>query len=359
MRSRSARATRDAVLLALAVTLGACASTPAPRGWLPDARQSQRDAHGAWVNVEYSDWTQNVHAVWGELIASHDDSLFVATLQGLRGVAWTDVTRGVIVTYDPRADAATGWAMMGVLGSLTNGWFFVFTGPAWMIIGASTTHSLVRDATIKVPQKEPDMDSIAMYARFPQGLPEGVDRSRLKLAAPPEEEPKRPPSGYPTRPTAQTRADVRSFEYEPVRRVGGGVTAWTGLQTDGTLWAVGVCPRVLGSLFVTGTYGRTHGDFATLTDWTTGLRLGRKYFFGAKYIHSSSDAGGAKGWGAYGGILSDPHKGLSVGATFGYDIREFELTPARQVPTRDLAWLALMLQLTPSALKGRSSDEKR
>lgn len=350
---RNANAANAVAAVAIAFALGACATVPSPDGWSANARESQQDARGAWVNVECVGPADVAQTAWGEMIAVRVDSLFVATPDGLRAFAWADITRGAVVKYNPDLSAAVGASLLGTFATLSNGFFLVFTAPIWILTGVSTTHSLARDAMIKLPPTEEDAANMAMYARFPQGLPDGADRSILTLPMS-TQNPERPAASYPARvPRSPNRytADTSSYEYASRRKVGGGVTAQAGLHTaGGTMWSLGVCPRVFKSLFVTGSFGRTHSDHPTMDHVGAGVRLGRQYFVGARYIHSWYEDHDGDGWGLCVGALSGPRSGFSAGVTFGFDWLNLDEATVYYDQVRNFGWLALTLQFSPSAL---------
>ena len=132
--------TRDRWLAAAVVmaALGGCASgyeLNPPPGWLPDfyVRANGRDAYGAWCALHFD--SGPLRKVEGELIAVSADSVWVLSPDGLVAASTEHLVSGSFATY---ADASQATHLSG--------------------------------------QRWPEMSN---FARFPQGLPAGVDPRRL------------------------------------------------------------------------------------------------------------------------------------------------------------------------------------
>jgi hypothetical protein len=68
---------------------------------------------------------------------------------------------------------------LGTVSTISNGWFLVFTAPMWMIGGGITSSKLSYNAIVDYPRME--LNRFAPFARYPQGLPSVIDRSRIKM----------------------------------------------------------------------------------------------------------------------------------------------------------------------------------
>ena len=156
--------------------LAACAGNPAPRGWLPGPEDAPQDPYGAWVAVLEGDESETA----GELIAVRDDSVFVLTQSGrLAGFAYGDIQQARLAYYDAQWGGLAAWTILGSLATISNGYFAGITLPLWVITG-----SIAASAESRAPLEEARLVSqwreLRMYARFPQGMPEGLDRSVLR-----------------------------------------------------------------------------------------------------------------------------------------------------------------------------------
>jgi hypothetical protein len=117
------------------VALSGCASRyelNPPPGWLPDmyVRAKGRDVYGAWCALHFD--TGQLRKIEGELIAVGADSVWVLSPDGLVAAPTEHVVSGSFATYADLSESTTQ-----------------LSGSRW-----------------------PEM---ATFARFPQGLPAGVD----------------------------------------------------------------------------------------------------------------------------------------------------------------------------------------
>ena len=179
MYVRSARC-RVAGLATLLCT-AACFHTTAPSGWLPRAPDVARDAYGGWIDLSLAAGGR----VLGELIAAHDDTVFVLSGGSLAAVANRDVVDGTLTAYDQPWGEIALWGGLGALATLSHGWWLIFTMPTWAISGTVAAASASRaprgmavDRAMSVRRLDPT--ALRPYARFPQGLPAGLDRRSLR-----------------------------------------------------------------------------------------------------------------------------------------------------------------------------------
>ncbi|MDH3208297.1 MAG: hypothetical protein OEO79_16975 [Gemmatimonadota bacterium] len=163
----------DQRLLALLTSCAttACATTTAPRGFLPDVAEAQTSAYGSWIDVLYEDQAGNVR-VRGELIAMTPDSMWV--LGGDEGwaIATSAIRGGQLAAYDSGGRDAGVLTALGTVSTISNGAFLIFTAPMWLIVGSSAAA-----AQSRVPLSdltESGWSEISSFARFPQGMPPGM-----------------------------------------------------------------------------------------------------------------------------------------------------------------------------------------
>jgi hypothetical protein len=173
MSATNARLAAVSALLLLAGT--ACFYTTAPKGWLPTAAEAQRDAYGGWIMVEYKAGVQR-RTVQGELIAATQDSVHVLTADSIVALPTPIVISGTLTAYDAKVRTLQLWTVLGAVSTLSHGAGLILSAPVWLIAGVSATA-----AASKAPRVESTKPGdIRAYARFPQGIPPGLDPRSLR-----------------------------------------------------------------------------------------------------------------------------------------------------------------------------------
>jgi len=157
-------------------SLTACVTSPAPKGWLPLAAKAQAQANGGWISLTCKK-TESCGRIDGELIAVGDERMWVLTASGLVDVSRESVANATLATYATGAGQIAGWSALGALSTLSHGAFLIFSAPVWILGGFAATNSETRAGLVRYPQKP--LASFRPYARFPQGLPEGLDPAAL------------------------------------------------------------------------------------------------------------------------------------------------------------------------------------
>jgi hypothetical protein len=159
----------------LTIVSGCSFHTTAPKGWLPTAVEAQREAYGGWITLDFNMGIQ-AKAVHGELIAAASDSVYVLTSDSLVVVPNASVITGTLTAYDAQQGALKLWTVLGAVSTLSHGFALLFTAPVWGVVGSVATAS-----ASKAPRVEStDPSLLRMYARFPQGLPPGLDVRTLR-----------------------------------------------------------------------------------------------------------------------------------------------------------------------------------
>ena len=153
----------------------ACFSTTAPDGWLSTPAVAQREAYGGWIAVERAQDTSK-QTVEGELIAVTPDSLYVLTPDSLLSLPMGEITSATLTTYDARLGRLATWTALGAISTISHGVGLVLTFPLWTIAGSTLTASASKAPRVQ----SADATSLQPYARFPQGLPLGLDRRALR-----------------------------------------------------------------------------------------------------------------------------------------------------------------------------------
>jgi hypothetical protein len=176
------------ISLGVAVACTACAGNTAPKGWLPKPIEAQAAAYGGWIELTYAE--PDERHTYGELIAVSAESVWV--LSGNRGLAIPTATvkKGKLTAYAAQKDGLTAWMLLGTLSTLSNGAFLILTAPMWLISG-----SLAVGGESRAPErKTPPLTwvELAPFARFPQGIPDGLALTALQEKEVPTPEERRP-----------------------------------------------------------------------------------------------------------------------------------------------------------------------
>lgn len=188
--------------LACSACLSACATNPAPQGWLPKPREAATFTRGGWVRLTCS--LEGVSSrVEGELIAVEPTTLHVRTLQGdLVAVPTAQVTGGRAAVHSNRSQDIVPWGVLGTLSAISHGWWLILTVPlGWLPAAIAAPADESRAGLIDLPPR--DWKTLQPWARFPQGLPEGVGAADLG------EPPSAAPPARPSRPSRRRAAPHR------------------------------------------------------------------------------------------------------------------------------------------------------
>jgi len=167
----------NCVLLLLALFFFSCATTQAPRGWLASSDKTQTDVYGGWFEIKYSSASKVKAPTVGELIAISEDSIFIAD-QTFHAIARNDIKSARLVIYKSNSEGMGGLVALGTVSTISNGFFLIFTAPMWIIGGSIAAGARSYEPIVDYPKKE--LSSFMPFARYPQGLPLGIDRSQIK-----------------------------------------------------------------------------------------------------------------------------------------------------------------------------------
>jgi hypothetical protein len=160
----------------LAASVAGCATNPAPKGWLPPAAKAQAQAYGGWISLTCKK-AEAVTLVEGELIAVSDDRVYVLADSGLVDVPHESVVKATLAAYATGDGELAGWSALGTVSTLSHGVYLVITAPIWIVAGIMAAGGESRAGLRRYPEKP--LASFRLYARFPQGLPTGLEASAL------------------------------------------------------------------------------------------------------------------------------------------------------------------------------------
>jgi hypothetical protein len=162
--------------LVLAATCAVASCTPftSPRRELAASpRQMLDNVYGGYVEVQYGDGGTTA----GELIEARSDGLVVLAPQALVDIPRAAIATARVVGFQSQEQYLIGAGVLGTLSTLSHGQYLVITAPVWVLatslMGAAETNAGV----LSYPRGQ--LESFSLYARFPQGLPPGVDENLL------------------------------------------------------------------------------------------------------------------------------------------------------------------------------------
>jgi hypothetical protein len=135
-------------------------------------------------------------AVKGELIAVDPERVWVLEPGRLSHLALDEVEQVSVRRHGLNRKAALRWTLLGALISGTAlslacgtvedaegcSAILLGVGATWGLFGALSAPSLEKSSQLRVPAS--DWEALRPYARFPQGLPEGLDLDSLVGRAP-------------------------------------------------------------------------------------------------------------------------------------------------------------------------------
>jgi hypothetical protein len=168
-----------AAVLAATLTM-ACARHRAPDGFLPIPEEAQQEASGAWIDVTLGGGS-SPDRVAGELIAVSEDTIWILTEREGRAVATAAVVSGQLVAYDSQSGRVAAATFFGTLSTISNGAGLLLTAPMWIVGGSASASLQSRVPIYRLPVAL--WARIAPFARFPQGMPPGLELEALR--APP------------------------------------------------------------------------------------------------------------------------------------------------------------------------------
>ena len=158
---------RDLIVV-LAVASG-CASNPDPRRRSIEA--AARDGHGGWIAVQVRGDAQ----FSGELIAIDPGRLWLLGVMPraqLLTIARADVTSARLWAWETEEGRLVGLGVLGTLSTPSHGFFLVLSAPTWVIVTTLLASIESRASILDYPGDA--WDKLAIWARFPQGMPAGL-----------------------------------------------------------------------------------------------------------------------------------------------------------------------------------------
>jgi hypothetical protein len=169
--------------------LSGCVASRVPVDYAYNPGKLKRVITGNWTEVKLNsrDITGNETALSGELIAIQSDTVYILNGLGLQGIHKSNINEAVVYMYKNQAGTfaiVTGLLYIpDIVASIVIGTpGFLFIGAPWLVIGSvlSIVEGSDHSNLLKYPYSN-QLQELKKFARFPQGMPPGIDKSRLHL----------------------------------------------------------------------------------------------------------------------------------------------------------------------------------
>jgi hypothetical protein len=167
-----------------------CARIGAPRDFLDKPGDAGVSPRGGWLVLELSE--DDREPITGEFLGQDAERLYLVAKPGFGAVSddsFLAVDKDSVKVasawgYDPDYDELSFWSALGIASTLSHGIVLILSTPVWVVSGISFTAAQSRISRIRWPDRHwSDLD---LYARYPQGLPPGVDRRRFQSPGKPQ-----------------------------------------------------------------------------------------------------------------------------------------------------------------------------
>ena len=164
------------ISILLIVMLNCCSTIKAPIGSVPNRKALRTDCYGGWLDLRLN---SSNDTVTGEFIAANEDSIYIMQSGKVQTYAISNISSARVITFNNSRGAYVVWTVAGSLLTISNGGFLVFTLPPVLISGILTTVAEAKRINyLDYPSNS--FKELSKYARFPQGMPEGIKTSDLK-----------------------------------------------------------------------------------------------------------------------------------------------------------------------------------
>lgn len=164
-------------LLSLVPLLAGCLTTPGPQLLHPRPEEAGKTIHGAWLMLHVVGRKDSVLAD-GELLAASAESLWVLTSAGVTAIPTQRIGGGQLVRYEPEVGEVWTFAALGAVSTLSHGLVLILSAPLWGLSGLGAA-SAQYDNGVVTMTPQTNFADLRAWARFPQGIPPGVDRAVL------------------------------------------------------------------------------------------------------------------------------------------------------------------------------------
>lgn len=169
--------------------LAGCSSSRIPVGYRYTPRQLKKDFTGNWTDVRLNskDITGSELVLSGELIAIQSDTIYILSEHGLEGIQISDMKETVLYLYMDQAGKyalITGLLYLpDILAAMINSEAgFLVLGIPWILTGTIETMAAgSNNQNLLIYPYKNQLTDLKKFARFPMGMPPGIDKSKLHL----------------------------------------------------------------------------------------------------------------------------------------------------------------------------------
>jgi hypothetical protein len=163
-------------VIGLIVLLNSCSSVKAPLGTVPVRNALATDTFGGWIELSLISPKDSIS---GEFIATSNDSLYIMDRGEVKIYAVSNISLARLVIFKNMSSTFGAWTFLGSLLTISNGAFLLFTLPTTLIMGISTTIGEAKRINF-LDYPSNSIENLSKYARFPQGIPEGLNIADLR-----------------------------------------------------------------------------------------------------------------------------------------------------------------------------------
>lgn len=148
--------------------------------YLPTSQNIGENQFGSYINIK----TIDNASIKGELIAVTSDMLYVLTKNDsivFLDSANTNEVKDYFIRYAKGNGRKYGWMIpVTSLLTLSHGVFMIISLPVNLLTTSIVTFNAANSFTVK--KKNITWGELKMFARFPQGIPQEINKYDLKLA---------------------------------------------------------------------------------------------------------------------------------------------------------------------------------
>ena len=165
------------IALLMIMIFGGCAANNATRGYLSPASKVQQEAYGAWIEVDTL-VISSAEQISGEFIAFQGVSIYVLTADSLVVLESEKIRKATLTSFDSQYGILAIWTILGGASSFSHGFGAIISIPVWTITGLIATIGQSYSPRTTYPAE--DWSTLSRFARYPQGIPTGLDLRTLK-----------------------------------------------------------------------------------------------------------------------------------------------------------------------------------
>lgn len=167
-------------LMLISICLGSCAIGQ-HASYLPNAQEVGLGTKGVYILVNLLENQEGKRRVSGELIAVQNNVLYILTEPSSRDKFMVLIDAKNVRAYKfqyARARNLSWTIPVSSLATIPHGWYATLTLPINLIVTSAI--SLNSSKAYTVNGNKISLTELGNFARFPQGIPEGVELKQIK-----------------------------------------------------------------------------------------------------------------------------------------------------------------------------------